>query len=642
MKKQGVIKRLSCLCLALLLVLSLVACKDQADEQDSQPPTSSTITPTEAPTPTPAPTPSIPYTDVPSDAYYYDAVVWAYQNGIASDGTTFNPASACTRGQVVTSLWRAMGSPEPQIAENPISDISPDDWYYKPALWAYESGIITNTIFNSGNPCTNAEIITILWRTYGEPAAAVYSSPVSLAHSGKYYTRAVAWADNGGMFAGMDSVFDPAAPCSRADLMMYLYWATEQWAFTEEDKAIQAEYEQIIKDAQLYEVHGSGLLYADYVDVDGDGKVELLTLETSADKSYHEYEITATLYADIDGHARKSCNQTFSWSWDEESLYICKNGNNVCLRNTWLHMGTSSEGDVFFKIEKEAFEINESISVSYASDKPEYTGITEAEYNVLDQKYTDKKELLRYDRGNGISVHDRGLLPVPGVEVNGTVVQVSSISEGVFMVSLRDLLDAMGVAIYANSDASVILASTKSDTLVITNLNYPFDEMEYFNMINTQDYYYRYNTYKCYMNGSEHKDIAVNFIDGKAFISLQTVVPLFGATAEWSGETGTMRITSNIPDSNRMSQSEINAMASFSFDETVQTIESHGYTVYYRGGASYGILRIENGNSIWSTWVFDEIPGNYEEILVYPVEVTNNGKITAHPEQASIRLYPGL
>ena len=405
MKKQ----RIFSLCLASVLALSLAACQGQAEEQDSTPPTAS-VQPTIAPTP--EPTPPIPYTDVAEDSPYYNAVVWAYKNGIASDGETFGPADACARGQVITFLWRAKGSPEPQATESPFSDVSSADWFYKPALWAYENGVVTGTAFNPGNPCTNSEAITVMWRAEGKPAAAVYSSPMALAASGAYYERPVAWAENSGMFAGLDSTFDPSAPCSRAAFMVYLNWAAEEWTFTEEDKTVQTEYEQIINDAQLFEVHGSGLLYADYVDTDGDGKAELLTIETPGDASgHHSYEVTATVYANIDGHAGKLCEQTFLWEWNEESLSICKNDNRACLRNTWLHMGTASEGDVSYKIENGAFVIHESISVSYASEKPEYEGITEAEYNALDQKYTGRKELLSYNRNSGISVYDRGLLP---------------------------------------------------------------------------------------------------------------------------------------------------------------------------------------------------------------------------------------
>ena len=115
-EKQKISGRILCLCLSLLLVASLTACNGPTDEQNSEQPTVSTQ-PTAEPTPTPPP---IPYTDVAEDAPYYDAVVWAYQNGIATDGETFGPADACSRGQVITFLWRAMGSPEPWIMENQI------------------------------------------------------------------------------------------------------------------------------------------------------------------------------------------------------------------------------------------------------------------------------------------------------------------------------------------------------------------------------------------------------------------------------------------------------------------------------------------------------------------------------------------
>lgn len=405
MRKQRIIS----LCLASALALSLAACNSPADEQNSAQPTPSTQ-PTAAPTPTP--TPPIPFTDVAQDSSYYDAVVWAYKNGIASNGETFGPADACTRGQVMTFLWRAKGSPEPQVTESPFSDVSSDDWFYKPALWASENGIATGSAFNPGNPCTNAEALTFLWRAEGKPAASVYNSTMALAASGQYYARPAAWAETNGLFAGTE--FDPAAPCSRAGLMAYLYWATEEWTFAEEDKAVQAEYEQIINDAQLFEVHGSGLCYADYVDVDNDGKVELLTLGASGDSNgYYTYEVIATVYSIMDSHAKKICEQTFSWIWQPESLSICTNENQIYLWSAWEDVGTSSVGDTFFKVENGAFAIGESISVSYASEKPEYSGITETEYNALDQKYINKKGLLSYNRDSGLSIQNRGLLPSP-------------------------------------------------------------------------------------------------------------------------------------------------------------------------------------------------------------------------------------
>lgn len=388
MRKQRIIS----LCLASALALSLAACNSTADEQNSAQPIPSTQ-PTAAPTPTP--TPPIPFTDVAQDSSYYDAVVWAYKNGIASNGETFGPADACTRGQVMTFLWRAKGSPEPQAEESPFSDVSSDDWFYKPALWASENGIATGTAFNPGNPCTNAEALTFLWRAEGKPAASVYNSAVALAASGQYYARPAAWAETNGLFAGTE--FDPAAPCSRAGLMAYLHWATEEWTFAEEDKAVQAEYEQIINDAQLYEVHGSGLCYADYVDVDGDGKVELLTVGISGDT------VTAAVYANIGGHAGKSCENAFgTYGGDNFSIYRLDGQLYLCQN---VFSGAAGQTYDFCRIGKDAITFCEQASIFYRWETPETD-------TAILQKYKEEKGLLLIDYSE-VSVLDRGLLPSP-------------------------------------------------------------------------------------------------------------------------------------------------------------------------------------------------------------------------------------
>lgn len=408
--------------LLLLLVLSLTACGNQVNETD-MPPASDTKEPAVLepapelePEPEPEPEPPIPFTDVPEDASYYDTVVWAYEKGIVSDGSTFEPNSTCTRAQVIMFLWRTTGSPEPQIAEAPFSDVSSSNWYYKPALWAYENHIITGTTFNPDNPCTNAEALTFLWRAEGKPMAAVYSSPIALTDSDSYYARPVAWAENNGMFAGMDSAFDPAAPCSRSDIVTYLRWATEQWMFTEEEKTVQAEYEQIINDAQLYEIHGSGLIYADYVDVEEDGKVELLTLGFDEEV----VTLTATVHANIDGHAGKSCEETFDAALWNETISLCKADGHLQLSLYATNISYEyvfSEIYHFYKIEDGAFVLDNELiketgptsggdGIKYAyntSDKE----ITADEFNAILQKHTDEKSLV----GNLDSIMDRGVLP---------------------------------------------------------------------------------------------------------------------------------------------------------------------------------------------------------------------------------------
>ena len=99
---------------------------------------------------------------------------------------------------------------------------------------------------------------------------------MAVAASDAYYARPLSWAETNGQFAEAD--FDPAAPCSRADLMSCLYWAEVQWTSAEQIRALQTEYEQIISQQKIYNVHGTGLIYADYIDIDGSGKPGLLTV----------------------------------------------------------------------------------------------------------------------------------------------------------------------------------------------------------------------------------------------------------------------------------------------------------------------------------------------------------------------------
>lgn len=110
-----------------------------------------------------------PFTDVKESAYYYDAVLWAYKNDIAAGitSTSFRPEASCTRAQVVTFIWRAMGRPEPKTIENPFTDVKESEYYYNAVLWAYENGITsgtTETLFSPTATCTRGQIVTFLYR----------------------------------------------------------------------------------------------------------------------------------------------------------------------------------------------------------------------------------------------------------------------------------------------------------------------------------------------------------------------------------------------------------------------------------------------------------------------------------------------
>jgi len=166
------------------------------------------------------PTAPNPFTDIKESDYFYDAVLWAKETGVTTGATatTFAPDATCTRGQVVTFLWRALGCPEPTTTENPFTDVKETDYFYKAVLWAKETGVTTGTSATAFSPnatCTSGQVITFLWRSNGKPAAE---------HTGtEYYAEAAAWADANGLLAGTAVEFAPANLSPRADIVTYLY-----------------------------------------------------------------------------------------------------------------------------------------------------------------------------------------------------------------------------------------------------------------------------------------------------------------------------------------------------------------------------------------------------------------------------------
>ena len=110
-----------------------------------------------------------PFDDVSTDAYYYEAVKWAAENGITGGvgGGLFAPDQPCTRAQAVTFLWRAAGSPAPETGAMPFTDVPAGSYYYDAVLWAAENGITGGTgdaAFSPDADCTRAQIVTFLWR----------------------------------------------------------------------------------------------------------------------------------------------------------------------------------------------------------------------------------------------------------------------------------------------------------------------------------------------------------------------------------------------------------------------------------------------------------------------------------------------
>ena len=178
------------------------------------------------------PAPTVKFEDVPAGAYYEAAVNWAVANGITQGigKTKFGPDNGCTRGQVVTFLWRSAGSPEPKGAGNPFGDVKDGDYYYKAVLWAVENGVtagVSKTSFAPDATCTRGQIVTFLWRANGSPEPKSDSNPFGDVSSGDYYYRAVLWAVENGITAGVSKTsFAPGSTCTRGQIVTFLYRAT--------------------------------------------------------------------------------------------------------------------------------------------------------------------------------------------------------------------------------------------------------------------------------------------------------------------------------------------------------------------------------------------------------------------------------
>ena len=171
---------------------------------------------------------TLDFADVPTDAYYYEAVKWAAKKGITGGigNGLFGPNQPCTRAQIVTFLWRAAGSPEPKSMSS-FSDVSADSYYAKAVAWAVENGITTGTgdgKFSPDATCSRAQSVTFLFRAIGKlvDSKAEFSDVLT----DSYYANAVAWAVENGVTNGIgDGLFGPDNSCTRAQIVTFLFRA---------------------------------------------------------------------------------------------------------------------------------------------------------------------------------------------------------------------------------------------------------------------------------------------------------------------------------------------------------------------------------------------------------------------------------
>ena len=172
-----------------------------------------------------------PFTDVAEKDYYFEPVMWAVENGITSglSATEFGPSAGCTRAQVVTFLWRAAGEPAPKSSTNPFKDVKEGVYYYNAVLWAVENGITTGLSADTFGPnvnCNRGQIVTFLWRAKGKPAPTNSDNPFIDVPETQYYYDAVLWAVENGITTGLSAdSFGPNSTCTRGQIVTFLYRA---------------------------------------------------------------------------------------------------------------------------------------------------------------------------------------------------------------------------------------------------------------------------------------------------------------------------------------------------------------------------------------------------------------------------------
>ena len=182
--------------------------------------------------PTPTPTPiSNPFVDVAEKDYFFKPVLWAVANQITAgtSPTTFGSNDTCTRAQVVTFLWAVEGRPEPTTTVNPFKDVKETDWYYKAVLWAVGKNITAGTSATTFGPnvtCTRGQVVTFLWRAAGSPEPTSTVNPFDDVSEFHYFYKPVLWAVENKITSGTaPNTFGHDAPCTRAQVVTFLYSA---------------------------------------------------------------------------------------------------------------------------------------------------------------------------------------------------------------------------------------------------------------------------------------------------------------------------------------------------------------------------------------------------------------------------------
>lgn len=202
------------------------------------------------------------FTDVKSSDDFARSVPWAIEKGIAkpSSKTTFSPNEPCTRGQVVTYIYRWQGAPKVS-GKNPFKDVKSSDSFYNAALWAYKQGFLEGKTFNGNAPCTRGDALEILWKCSGSMSMIAIDNFTDVPHSSKYQ-QPVSWAYYGAIAKPTTkTTFEPESVCTKGQIVTFIYQVEhtglKDWMDTTQKNAnsnssqIEAIYESTLKEMGL-------------------------------------------------------------------------------------------------------------------------------------------------------------------------------------------------------------------------------------------------------------------------------------------------------------------------------------------------------------------------------------------------------
>ena len=188
--------------------------------------------------------------------YYYDAVYWAADQNITKGygNVYFGPDDACTREQMVMFLWRMAGQPAPLTQNNPFSDVKKSAYYYNAVLWAVDQGITNgydDGTFGVGKPCLREHLVTFLWRLAGKPLPQTTSNSFSDIKESAYYYDAVLWAAENAITKGYsDGSFGPGKDCLRQHTVTFLY----RYSKTDPATFYLSEMPKVKAEKRMYDV----------------------------------------------------------------------------------------------------------------------------------------------------------------------------------------------------------------------------------------------------------------------------------------------------------------------------------------------------------------------------------------------------